>query len=74
MQPDAILATRDLGRVGAPLDDRGDDDAVTGHARLRGEDDAVADAEPGVGGEARVDCNTACLILRREQMQRQEKE
>jgi hypothetical protein len=54
MQPDAILAARDLGRVGATLDDGGDDGAVARHPRLGRDDDAVADAEPGVGGEARV--------------------
>ena len=41
-----------------------DDDGVTRLARRRGDDDAVADAEAGVGGEARVYCYGACPILR----------
>ena len=57
VQPDAILAARDLGGVGAPLDDGGDDDRVARHSRLRRDDDAVTDAERGVGGEARVYCD-----------------
>src|SRR6185436_13420117 len=64
MQPDAILAARDLGRVGATLDDGGDDNAVARHPWLGRDDDAVADAEPDVGGEARVYGDGAWRVLR----------
>jgi hypothetical protein len=64
VQPDPILAARDLGRVGAPLHDRGDDDAVARYPRFRREDEVVADAQAGVGGEARVYCDGAWRILR----------
>ena len=74
VQPDAILAARDLGRIGAPLDDRGDDDAVARHARLGREDDMVADAETSVGGEARVYRDGAWRVLRRERELRQQEE
>ena len=65
MQPDAILSARDLGGVGTSLDDGGDDDRVARHPRLRRDDDAVADAECGVGGEASVYCDRAGVALLR---------
>jgi hypothetical protein len=52
VQPDAILAARDLGGIGAALHDAVDDDRVAGLARPAGDDHAIADAERGVGGEA----------------------
>ena len=55
VQPDAILAARDLGGIGAPLDDAGDDGGVAGLTGPAREHDAVADAKAGVGGEAAVD-------------------
>jgi hypothetical protein len=64
MQPDAILASRDLSRVSAALNDGGDDDGVAGEAGLGRDDDTIADAEAGVGGEASVYCDSAWLILR----------
>ena len=54
MHPDAILAACDLGRIGATLDDGDDDDGVTRLAGFRGEDDAIAEVEACVGGEAAV--------------------
>ena len=53
-----------FGGVGAPLDDGGDDDRVARQSRLRRDDDAVTDAECGVGGEARVYGDGAWRILR----------
>jgi hypothetical protein len=64
MQPYAILAARDLCRIGAALDDAGDDDGVPRRARLGGDDDAVADAEASIGGEAAVYCDGAWAVLR----------
>jgi hypothetical protein len=64
VHPDAVLAPGDLGGIGAPLDDAGDDGAVAGLAGRSGERDTVAHAESGVGGEARVYCDGACAVLR----------
>lgn len=86
MQPHAILAARDLGRVGATFDDGGDDDAVTRQPRLRSDDDAIPDAKSSVGGEARVygdgtwrvlagaTRDRARPVLGREYLQRQQEE
>jgi hypothetical protein len=57
MHADAVLAPRDLGGIGTALRDRGDDDRVARIAGVGGDDDAITDAEMGVGGEAAVYCN-----------------
>jgi hypothetical protein len=47
------------------LHDALDDDGVARLARSTRDDDVVADAKAGVGGEARVYSHTACALLRR---------
>jgi hypothetical protein len=64
VHPDAVLASGDLGGIGAALDDGGNDDCVAALARSGGDDDTVADVEVGVGGEATVDCYLAWRGLR----------
>jgi hypothetical protein len=57
VHPDAVFATRDLGRIGAALHDASDDRRVPWFARPGGDDDAIADLEASVGGEAAVYCD-----------------
>lgn len=57
MQTHPILTARDLGRIGAPAHDGGDDDGVALGGGRRRNDDAVAEMQPGVGGEPIVDGN-----------------
>lgn len=54
MQPDAVLAARDLGRIGAPADDCTDADGVAGGFGCGGDDDPITEPKMGVGGEASV--------------------
>ena len=54
VQADAVLTARDLGGIGAPLDDAGDDDGIARSAGLGGDDDPIADTQPGIGGEPTV--------------------
>src|SRR4051812_44252624 len=63
MQADAILAARDLGRIGAALGDGGDDDGVAGLAGAGRDDDAITDVQLRVGGEATVYCNGTWRLL-----------
>jgi hypothetical protein len=65
MQPDTILAARDLGRIGAPPHDGGDDRAIAGGARGGGEGDPIADMEAGIGGQPLVDGNSSKAPLSR---------
>jgi hypothetical protein len=64
VQPDAVLAPRDLGGIGAALGDGGDDDGVAGLAGTGGDDDAITEVQVRVGGEAAVYCNGARRVLR----------
>ena len=61
MEVDAILAARDLARIGAATDDRGDGHGVATRAGGGRDDRGVADAEVGVGGEALIDRDRAEL-------------
>jgi hypothetical protein len=54
VQPDAILAARDLGGVSSAAYDRGYDGGVTVRAGCRRERDLVTDVQTGVGGEPLV--------------------
>ena len=55
MEPDPILAARDVRRVGRRARDRGDDDRVARCARAPRDDDTVADTQPRVRREPLVD-------------------
>ena len=75
MQTHPILAARDLGRVGAPAHDGGDDDGGSLGVGRRRNDDAVAEMQAGVGGEALVYRDASlCRQCRRGQNEQKERE
>src|SRR5215213_3012520 len=56
VEPNAILVARDLGRVCPATDDGRNANGISADAaRLRSEHDAIADANPRIGGEPFVD-------------------
>lgn len=74
VQAHAILAARDLGRVGAPAHDGADHDRVTLGFRRGRDDDPVAEMQPGVGGEPFVDRDASlCRQDRRGEDEQQER-
>jgi hypothetical protein len=66
MDAHAVFLARDLARVRRGHRDRCDADGVAGLARLCADDDEIAELQPGVAGELRVDRDGAGLMsLRR---------
>ena len=63
VQTHPIVAAGDLRRIGAAANDRFDDDRVAGRFRRSRNDDAIAQTQPGVGGESFVDRDRARATL-----------
>jgi hypothetical protein len=57
VQPDAVLAARDLGGVGAAANDRSYDGGISVRAWCRRKRDLVADVQTCVGRQSFVDRN-----------------
>ena len=65
MQANPVFPARDLGGVGPPPDDRRYDDRIPGRTGSRGDEDAIAEPDAGVGGQALVYCNSSRVLRAR---------